>query len=210
MFLEGRKEELERILKKLDKDIESRDKEINTLEEVLEKKDRRVRDLEKRVELKDNENVKLQKKVVSLEHKVADSQNMHEILHDKSISCENCNYNIKALTEQKQHIRKDHPEGQPCSYNDRGYCKFGRSCQFRHSSQTCESNGYCERPNCNKRHPIPCKFGLECVFGKRCAFDHKVFEDSGNDENEDAKNTQEEGMTYGKKSNTSVEVSKDH
>jgi len=59
-----------------------------------------------------------------------------------------------------------------CIFNDRGHCRFGRSCFFQHFSEVCQFRQDCPYRSCEKRHPLPCRYGDLCQFGPNCSFFH--------------------------------------
>ena len=65
-------------------------------------------------------------------------------------------------------------EGEICSYDKFGFCKYKSECQRRHYSQECEALEKCDSiRSCPKRHPKYCKmYALgQCKFSD-CAYKH--------------------------------------
>ena len=61
-------------------------------------------------------------------------------------------------------------QGNVCSFNKYGFCKFRLNCRRQHVMKKCEQLSYC-----SFRHPRGCRYLIEngfCKFGEWCLFEH--------------------------------------
>lgn len=65
-------------------------------------------------------------------------------------------------------------QGNVCSFNKYGFCKFRLNCRRQHVMKKCEQIN-CGIQNCSFRHPRVCRYFTEigfCKFGEWCLFEH--------------------------------------
>ena len=67
-------------------------------------------------------------------------------------------------------------EGEICTYNKFGFCKFRKECKMIHFKEECKELEKCNNiKTCRKRHPRHCKkyASGQCMFKKDCAYTHQ-------------------------------------
>ena len=68
-------------------------------------------------------------------------------------------------------------EGEVCSHQKFGFCKFKNSCKNHHLEEICPELSTCfNTKSCHKRHPKKCKryeYQGFCRFGSGCAYYHQ-------------------------------------